>query len=305
VNKITTLQQLQYFCTLAKVKHYTKAAQSLYITQPALSHAISGLEHELGVALFEKRGKIVSLSHYGELFLAEVEPLLAKLDDTENKIRQMSKIFKGTVRIGYFYTFGFLYLPDLIEKLHNVPEMKETSIDLSLCIKNSEVIKGLCDGYTDLAFCCTDLLGKNDHIEELSYIPIAEQELLLALPINHPLAGRDKVDIEEIKDYPFIVTDKHTHLRYATTEIFRQAGLEQHIIMEMSEWQAMMPYVALDYGAAIIPQILNYQNDKIALVKIESSYNKRNINLAWLRDRKLTPQVENTKNIIIKLMAQN
>ena len=74
------LYHLRYFVTLAHLEHYTKAAENLSITQPSLSHAISLLENELGVALFEKEGRNIVLTKYGKIFLKDVEKLLEILD---------------------------------------------------------------------------------------------------------------------------------------------------------------------------------------------------------------------------------
>ena len=76
------LYHLRYFVTLAHLEHYTKAAENLSITQPSLSHAISLLENELGVALFEKEGRNIVLTKYGKIFLKDVEKLLEILDSS-------------------------------------------------------------------------------------------------------------------------------------------------------------------------------------------------------------------------------
>ena len=87
------LYHLRYFSTLAHIEHYTKAADILAITQPSLSYAISTLEEELGVKLFEKNGRNVTLTKYGKVFLKDVEEVLNRLDSSVNSlIRELGRL---------------------------------------------------------------------------------------------------------------------------------------------------------------------------------------------------------------------
>lgn len=83
------LYHLRYFVTLAHLEHYTKAAENLSITQPSLSHAISLLENELGVALFEKEGRNIVLTKYGKIFLKDVEKSLEILDSSVKSLKKL------------------------------------------------------------------------------------------------------------------------------------------------------------------------------------------------------------------------
>ena len=84
------LYQLRYFVTLAKEEHYTKAAAKLHITQPSLTHAIHLMEDELGLNLFERKGRNVVLTKYGNLFLKEIEPILLHLDDSIDAMKEIA-----------------------------------------------------------------------------------------------------------------------------------------------------------------------------------------------------------------------
>ena len=99
------LYHLRYFVTLAHLEHYTKAAEILAITQPSLSHAISSLEKELGVKLFEKDGRNVVLTKCGQAFLTDVEQSLEMLDSSVNRL-QMTGLGEGRVDIGMLRTLS-------------------------------------------------------------------------------------------------------------------------------------------------------------------------------------------------------
>lgn len=103
---------LKYFVELAHVRHYTKAAQNLCITQPSLSHAIAQLENELGVPLFEKNGRNTTLTRFGREFLVCVENTLATLDSGVEAARR-SAAGEGLIRLGFVRPAGVEYVPRL------------------------------------------------------------------------------------------------------------------------------------------------------------------------------------------------
>ena len=106
------LYHLRYFSTLAHIEHYTKAADILAITQPSLSYAISTLEEELGVKLFEKNGRNVTLTKYGKVFLNDVEEVLNRLDSSVNSLKLAGK-GEGCIDV-VFRTLGIDFLPKIM-----------------------------------------------------------------------------------------------------------------------------------------------------------------------------------------------
>lgn len=103
---------LRYFVALAHIQHYTRAAEQLCITQPSLSHAISQLEKELGVPLFEKNGRNTTLTQFGQEFLTCAELTLSTLDAGIESIRR-SAHGEGLIRLGLLRTLGVEYIPRL------------------------------------------------------------------------------------------------------------------------------------------------------------------------------------------------
>ena len=97
------------------MEHYTKAAKQLSITQPSLSHAIGMLEQELGTYLFEKQGRNVVLTKYGKVFLKYAEESLRVLDTGIKKTRSMTSETSGEIDIGYIYTQGSEFIPELVK----------------------------------------------------------------------------------------------------------------------------------------------------------------------------------------------
>ena len=113
------LNYLRYFRVLAKMEHYTKAAEELAITQPSLSHAMSTLEKELGTYLFEKDGRNIKLTKYGKIYYEYVEKALGELEEGEKRIKELIGIGPGSVELGYIFTLGPEFVPKLVNGFIN------------------------------------------------------------------------------------------------------------------------------------------------------------------------------------------
>ena len=181
------LYHLRYFSTLAHIEHYTKAADILAITQPSLSYAISTLEEELGVKLFEKNGRNVTLTKYGKVFLHDVEEVLNRLDSSVNSLKLAGK-GEGCIDVVFLRTLGIDFLPKIMRGF--LEENPNKKIDFNLyCDKvlTADILNGLKEKKYDLGFC-----SKIDNEPLIEFIPVARQELVVIVPLNHPLAAKDE-----------------------------------------------------------------------------------------------------------------
>ena len=195
------LSQLNYFKKLAEVLHYTRAAQELFITQPTLSGAISSLEKELGAPLFERNGRSVLLTPYGEVFYEHVCLALRAIDDGVAAVSARSSASFGTVNLGTTFTTQDHYLPSLIRDF-------EEAFDKRVIVKVSQgftnyLTEQLHRGTLDVAFC-----GKRDNEPDIAYFPVKHCELALYVRDDHPLASRETITFGELND-----VDLHTYRR--------------------------------------------------------------------------------------------
>ena len=136
------LNQLTYFVTLAQIENYTRAAKRLDITQPSLSHAISNLEKELQVPLFERHGRNVTMTKYGEMFLKYVQDSLHILNLGVERIQEAARIPGGSISIGYIHTQGRRFIPELVRGFLNEQEGKKIDFRFQNAATGS-LIRGL------------------------------------------------------------------------------------------------------------------------------------------------------------------
>ena len=153
-----TLSQLQYFQTLAHVLHYTRAAEALHIAQPSLSYSIGELEKELGVKLFVKEDRRVSLTMYGEQFLPYVETALATLSDGTQAVRQLSDASYQMVKLGYFHSISATFIPQVVEALYGIEENRKLRFQFSEA-SSADTLNLLKSGNLDLALYAPGRMG--------------------------------------------------------------------------------------------------------------------------------------------------
>lgn len=240
------LDYLRYFVKLAEVRHYTKAAEQLCITQPSLSHAIRLLEAELGVPLFERAGRNTTLTRFGEEFLDCARQTLSTLDQGVASLRRGAQ-GEGLIRLGFLRPLGIEYIPRLAARFLEANPGKKLRFDF-----HTDRTQGLLDGLLarsyDLVFCSRPApeLG-------LTAVPVTRQDLVLIAPKDHPLAGQHSVDLAEALPYPQVYFAKGSGLREVVDGLFAAAGGIPEIAYETEEDQVIAGLVAQGFGIAVVP----------------------------------------------------
>ena len=165
------LQQLYYFRKLAEVQHYTEAAKALYITQPSLSDSIASLESELSVALFQKKGRGIELTKYGQEFYQYVNQALGVLEHGIAIMKEKSDSVTGTIDVGCIPTLLGDFLPDALDLYHE----KHPQVNFNIFQdKSIPVAEGVSAGDYDIGFC-----SMVENKEDLVFVPITYQELIV------------------------------------------------------------------------------------------------------------------------------
>ena len=187
------LQQLYYFRKLAEVQHYTEAAKALYITQPSLSDSISSLESELSVALFQKKGRGIELTKYGQEFYQYVNQALGVLEHGIAIMKEKSDSVTGTIDVGCIPTLLGDFLPDALDLYHE----KHPQVNFNIFQEKSiPVAEGVSAGDYDIGFC-----SMVENKDDLVFVPITYQELIVIVRNDHPLARYDSIELSALRDY--------------------------------------------------------------------------------------------------------
>lgn len=287
------LYHLRYFVTLAHWEHYTKAAAELSITQPSLSHAISSLEQELGVNLFEKEGRNIVLTKYGRLFLVDVEKSMEILE-AGIKTLKSAGIGEGTIDLGFLRTLGTDVVPSFISGYQKEYADRNVNFNLNTGV-TEDLLNGLKNKKYDLVLCSK--IPKEPSIE---FIPVAQQKLVLIVPNNHPLAIRNSITLTETLQYPQIIFSKRSGLRTIIDELFEVAGGYPEVVYEIKEDQVIAGFVAKGFGIAVVPDMPILETMDVKKLEINSPNWQRNFYLAFLKDKYISPAAQTFKNYIIE-----
>ena len=293
------LYQLYYFKTMAKLSHYTKSAQELSITQPSLSHAISALEEELGTILFEKQGRNVVLTKSGRLFLNYVETSLHSLETGIEKMKSLSATDNERIHLGFIYTLTSQFVPSLIRGFKNSCHMPQANFCLqegttqNACTGN--LVTGLREGRLDLILI--SLLPKDPQIE---FVRLCEQNLVVILPHDSPLASHKKIDLREIASYPLIHYAGKEGLKQEINRQFEKVSTVPTVCCEVEDEQSMAALVAANIGIAIVPDNPIFHNDSFKVLPIATPHYKRTIYLGYMKNRKETPLIRSFKKYVLE-----
>ena len=289
------LYHLRYFVTLAQLEHYTKAADILAITQPSLSYAISSLEEELGVKLFEKNGRNVTLTKYGKVFLANAEETLNRLDASINTLKLAGR-GEGTIDLAFLRTLGVDFVPKIIRGFLSANEGKNINFNL-YCDKvlTADILTGLKEKKYDLGFCSN--IGNEPLIE---FTPVASQELVVITPLDHPLAQKEEIRLEETLPYKQIIFKKRSGLRQIIDGLFDQIGQKPEVSYEIDEDQVAVGFVANGFGICVAPDIPIIHSLDIKILPLVSPCWQRNFYMAMLKGVYHPPVVEAFKKYVIE-----
>ncbi|AMB96458.1 LysR family transcriptional regulator [Aerococcus urinae] len=283
------LYHLKYFVTLAKYEHYTLAAKDLRITQPTLSNAIKSLETELGIQLFEKDGRNVKITRVGNNFLRNVRESLAILDLGITNAEKEGH-GEGLIRLNLLRVLSSL-VPSLARRFIDQNPEKNISFEFSNAHGLSgEMIKSVQNKKTDLAFCTK--IDVND--PSLSFIKVAEENIVLITPKNHPLASKEEVDIFETLAYPQVWFSKRAGMRTIIDKITQDLNIKDSIgiALEVDEDETVAGLVSEGFGIAYIANNKVLNNYPLAILPIKDFNYKRSYYMVYRNDIYHAPVVE-------------
>ncbi|WP_010631500.1 LysR family transcriptional regulator [Sporolactobacillus vineae] len=288
------LKQLYYFRDLAETENYSLSADRLTITQPTLSHAISLLQSELGVLLFEKQGRNVHLTHYGKCYLTYVRKALDELKKGKAALDTLIDPHSGTIELAFIYTMGAAFVPKMVREFSDKPVYGRIRFSFHQGT-TQDVTNKLIDESCDLAVC-----SYAEGHPEISFTPVYREELVLITSKNHPLAKYDRIDLRQTTDYPYILFNRKSGLYPYIRDTFRSLRLQPKIACIVEEDQAMAGLVSINYGIAIIPKMKMLDTFDVKILKITNKIPARIIYLAYLKHSFMSPAADAFKDFLLK-----
>ena len=241
------LTQLEFFLAVVQEGSFSKAAERVYRTQPAVSIAVRRLEEEVGAPLFERSQKTPVLTEAGELIYDYAKRMLALRDQARNVVTELRALERGRVRIGANESTSLYLLPHLI--LDYREQHPNVKVEIYRHVSERLPLEVL-DRNVDFA-----LLAFEPVDSDLEAFPILRDELVLIMQPEHGLAKRDSVTVEELGDQPFLAHNVKTASRFKVIEVFAQHHTPLNITLELATVETIKRFVQLKIGLAFVPRM--------------------------------------------------
>ncbi|HIK37186.1 MAG: LysR family transcriptional regulator [Geminocystis sp.] len=245
-----SLDQLRILKAIAEEGSFKKAADSLFVSQPAISLQIQNLEKQLAVPLFDRGGRKAQLTEAGSLLLAYGEKIITLCQETCRALEDLQNLQGGTLIVGASQTTGTYLLPRMIGLFHQKYPYVSVQLQVHSTRRTSWAVA---NGQVDLAIIGGEVPSELQDV--LQIIPYAEDELALILPPNHPLAEKETISKEDLYNLQYITLDSQSTIRKVIDQILSRCQIntnELKVGMELNSIEAIKNAVQSGLGAAFV-----------------------------------------------------
>ncbi len=275
-----TLDQLRILKAIAAEGSFKRAADSLYVSQPAVSLQVQNLERQLDVPLFDRGGRRAQLTEAGHLLLSYGEKILTLCQETCRAIEDLQNLQGGTLIIGASQTTGTYLLP----RMMGLFRQRYPDVSVQLQVHSTRRTSwSVANGQIDLAIIGGEVPSELQ--DSLEIIPYAEDELALIMPVFHPLATRAFIQKDDLYSLQFIALDSQSTIRKVIDQVLSRYGIETRqltIEMELNSIEAIKNAVQAGLGAAFVSISAiekELQMDVMHRAKIEGVIVKRTLSV--------------------------
>lgn len=248
------IHQLRYYLAVARARNFSRAAEQCHVAQPSLSQQIMKLEDELGERLFERTKREVSLTPAGEVFRQHAEDVLDGVERARDCVREVRGVLRGRVALGALPTVAPYYLPRKLRAFaaeHPQVEVvvhEDTTEQLARAVLSKEI---------DAAIVSLPVERAGLVAEEFF-----DEDLLVALPAGHPLAGRRTLALDDLENEAFILMKEGHCLAGQALQFCRLNGFSPRVSFRSAQIETVLAFVAAGWGISIVPAMARKPDTK-------------------------------------------
>lgn len=254
--------ELNIFLVAAETENFSQAARQLNLTQPAVSMQVQALEKQLGVKLFHRVGRTLSLSEQGKALVPLARDMVNRAIHIEEEIESLKGEVVGHLKIGCSTTTGKYFLPHLAARFRQRhPRVQMTIVNHA----RDRVLDELCDGSVQLA-----VVSSQPTARDSEYRHFLTDHVILIVPANHPWAERDVVAPEELRGADFILRDPESGTRLQTEAALMEAGLsidDLNVVLELGNSEAVSMAVEEGMGLAFVSRLVAQRGIELGRIK--------------------------------------
>ena len=290
-----TFRQLRVFTEVAQQGSMIRAAKALHLTPPAVSMQIKQVESHVGLSLFDRHGRQVSLSTAGEYFLVHAKRLLAAVKEAENAMARFKKLDHGLLTIGIVSTAKY-FVPQLLARFHE--EHSGVDVRLRVVGNREQLVTMMQAGEVDLS-----VMGRPPKEIATRAESFAAHPLVFVCPPRHRLLDIGKPPVSALDGYAFIVREHGSGTRAAMESFFAERRFEPRITMEMSSNETIKQAVMAGMGLSFLSLHtigLEVRSGLLNVLDVEGTPLMRMWNIVHLQSKVLSPAAEAFRYFIIE-----
>lgn len=293
---VVTLTQMQYFQAVCKYENYTKAANALYVSQPAISQAIKDVEAECGVKLLMRKGNGLFVTDAGRVLLEEVNNVLRHVDNLQAMVSSAA-LTRNFVRIGISTFSSSSVFPQLCAEFHRRnPNIRIISYENS----NSSLFEMLDSDRVDLIIT-SPRLTQAELDKKYRYHDLALSGIRYFVSKKHPWAPRKSVTLKEISEEPLIILSDNYSSSQSLMRMFSDNGLEPNILLKTSQMFTVERFVEAGATGGFLPAELAETNKNIVAIPFSGKRQLSRTTMIWKRDSQHFPSVDSFLKIAKEL----
>jgi len=275
-----SLRHFRFFVAVAESGQVSKAAAALFTSQPAVTEAIKTLETDIGVKLFNRSPRGVTLTYEGAIFLQHAQSVLAAAADAMLAPQQIRHDMTGEFTLACTHTVAGYFVTPLLTRFRRIfPSIKINLVERD----RPEIERRIVSGEVDIAVC---LLSPLQNLDQLETELLVSSKRRLWLPANHPLLERKRVTLRDIQSEPYVMLTIDDAEK-TTRSYFEGAGCQPNVIFRTSSMEAIRSLVAEGYGITILSDMVyrpwSLDGARLAATSISDPVPNMDIGLAWNR----------------------
>lgn len=292
--KNATFRQLRVFNEVAKNLSFARAAENLHLTPPAITMQVKELEGHIGMPLFERSGKKISLTTTGEYMLVYARKILATVKDAEDAAARLLRAETGVLTIGFVSTAKYFLMRLLADfrALH-------PGVDIQICIGNrDQLVSMLQNSEVDIA-----VMGRPPKELQTRAEPFAAHPHVFVAAIDHPLAQRDHLSVEDLRPYDFIVREKGAGTRAAMEKFFEDTHVEPRLKIQLHSNEIIKQAVMAGLGLGFLSLHtigLELEHKLIRMLDVEGAPVVRAWNVVHTHSKMLSPAAESFRYFMLE-----
>ena len=289
------LRQLEYFQMASRLRNITRAAERLRVSQPNITVAIKKLEAELGIQLFDRSQKQLSLTPEGAVFLNRIELALRNIQDAVLEVNDYKQLQKGTIKIGIPPMMGAYLFPKIFSSF----QKRYSHLEIFLHEEASMSIREQLER-DELDFGIIIISGAS---QSLQLLPMTRSQIVCCVPETSPLARKKSISLQDVTDSSMVMLKEGSFLRQLILGKLEEAGAKPNIVLESNQVGTLKGLVASGVGLAFLLDMVAEGTPGVKAIPLsEPMY--VDVGLAWKKDRYISKAAQSFIDFCKEILKQ-